>query len=421
MRMTTNQRTVQRPAVVPERGVHTSVAAIENIAGGLGTAFLALFTLLAAIAVALLCLAGAGVLLIGPVLALVRVTANRERSRLNRWGYEIINPYPTEPRTARELFNDPATLRDLMWLGVHATLGLFIGFIGILLPVVAARDISFPLWWHLLPPDQAGASLGFPATTWPAAIAVGMMGLGWFAIIVGLGQPMARLQALAGVRLLGPHPSVDLSGRIAELTATRAATLEAHTAELRRIERSLHDGVQNRLVGMVMLVGAARQFVQRDPANADDVLERVQTAAEQALQELRSVVRGILPPVLENEGLDGAMAGLAAGCAVPCHIEVHVTGRCASSVEATAYFVVAEALTNIARHSGATKAVVHVQEAGDRLRLRIEDDGRGGAEEQEGTGILGMRRRIEAHDGAFDITSPAGGPTRIEVELPRGT
>lgn len=418
--MTRNQRAAGPRPSFAERGMQSSIAAIEHIAGGLGTAFLAALTALTVVLTALLCLTGVGLLLTGATLAMVRATANRERSRLNRWGYEIINPYPADAQRTRAALADPATRRDLLWLSAHATLGLITGLVGVVLPVIAARDISFPLWWHLLPPNQAGASLGFPATTWPAAVAVGMMGLGWFAIIIGFGQPIARLQALPGSRLLGPHPSVDLSGRIAELTATRAATLEAHTAELRRIERSLHDGVQNHLMGVVMLVGGARQLVQRDPVTADEILDRVQTAAEHVIQELREVVRGILPPVLENEGLDGAMAGLAAGCAVPCRIEVDVAGRCAMSVEATAYFVVAEALTNIVRHSEASRAFVEVRRIGDRLRVRVEDDGRGGAAQARGTGILGMRRRIEAHDGAFRVDSPVGGPTCIEVDLPCG-
>jgi signal transduction histidine kinase len=204
------------------------------------------------------------------------------------------------------------------------------------------------------------------------------------------------------------------------LTATRAAALDAHATELRRIERSLHDGAQNRLVSVAVLLGAARRMVARDPAGADELLERAQSAAETALAELRTVARGILPPVLADRGLAGALSGLAADCAVPCRIDVDVPERCAASVEATAYFVVAEALTNIAKHSGAEHAVVTARGSGGRLVLSVEDDGRGGADADGGSGLTGIRRRIAAHDGDLTLTSPPGGPTVLTVDLPCG-
>jgi signal transduction histidine kinase len=202
--------------------------------------------------------------------------------------------------------------------------------------------------------------------------------------------------------------------------------------ELRRIERSLHDGAQNRLVAVNVLIGAARRALDRDRvaslgdrsaavATAAEVLGRAQDAAELALAELRTVVRGILPPVLDDRGLAGALAGLANGCGVPCTVEVDVPGRCAASVEATAYFVVAEALTNVTKHSAATTAAVTVRREGGRLLLTVTDDGRGGADEARGSGLGGIRRRVGAHDGRFTMTSPPGGPTTIQVELPCGS
>jgi signal transduction histidine kinase len=171
-------------------------------------------------------------------------------------------------------------------------------------------------------------------------------------------------------------------------------------------------------------------MVARDPAGADELLERAQSAAEQALAELRTVARGILPPVLADRGLAGALSGLAADCAVPCRIDVDVPERCAASVEATAYFVVAEALTNIAKHSGARHAVVTARGGRGRLRLSVEDDGKGGAgvtpravgpgEGIGGSGLAGIRRRIAAHDGDLTVTSPPGGPTVLTVDLPCG-
>ncbi|WP_206686045.1 sensor histidine kinase [Kribbella qitaiheensis] len=171
---------------------------------------------------------------------------------------------------------------------------------------------------------------------------------------------------------------------------------------------------------MSVFLGAARRALARDPATADAALAKAQGAAEQALAGLRMVARGILPPVLEDRGLAGALTNLVSSFGVPCDLEIDVTARCAASVEATAYFVVAEALTNVTKHSGATSAGVVLRQEGNKLSLRIQDDGRGGADADAGTGLTGIRRRVEAFDGRLTLTSPAGGPTIIEVELPCG-
>jgi signal transduction histidine kinase len=148
------------------------------------------------------------------------------------------------------------------------------------------------------------------------------------------------------------------------------------------------------------------------------MLERAQGAAERALAELRTIARGILPPDLTDRGLTEALTGLAADCGVHCHVDVDVSGRYAASVEATAYFATAEALTNIVKHSGARNAALIVRDLGGRLFLWVEDDGAGGADERAGSGIRGIRGRIEAHDGRLTLTSPPGGPTILHMELP---
>jgi signal transduction histidine kinase len=397
------------------------VDALERLAGGFGTALLALTALIWLAAVALACVAGIGFLLAPTVLRAVRVVGDRERARLSRWGPEIPGPGPT-PMRLRAAVADPASGRELGWLAIHATAGIVLGLIGLVLPLSAVRDGTFVLWWWLLPPDEATSSLGFwHVHGWLGAAAVSLLGVAWIALAVGLGPSLARLQAWPGRRLLAPVGDADASLRIAELTATRAAALDAHATELRRIERSLHDGAQNRLVAVTVLLGAARRALERDPATAAELMDRAQAAAEQALAELRTVARGILPPVLADRGLAGALDGLAAASGVTCRVDVDVPGRCAASVEATAYFVVAEALTNVARHSRARQAAVTVRRDRDRLLLRIDDDGRGGADERHGSGLTGIRRRVAAHDGGLTVTSPAGGPTRVEVELPCGS
>ncbi|MEV6802355.1 sensor domain-containing protein [Micromonospora rifamycinica] len=398
-----------------------SVDALEHLVGGLGTALLALAALLWALFVATACLVWVGLPAAPGALRAVRAVADRERARLSRWGTPIPAPGPV-PSALPVAVRDPFVRRELGWVALHSVTGLISGLLGLALPLYAVQDITFPLWYRLLPPEA-----GAPGIVWwhidglAEALLVGLLGVGWLAATVAFGPAAARLQARPGRWLLPPPPGIDLSLRVAELTATRAAALDAHAVELRRIERSLHDGTQNRLVAVNVLLGAARRAVRRDPDRADEILGRAQDAAEQALGELRTVVRGILPPVLDDRGLAGALAGLAGGCAVPCRLTVDVPVRCAASVEATAYFVVAEALTNVVRHSGAGRVDVTVRRERGRLLVAVEDDGHGDADETRGSGLTGIRRRVGAYDGRMTLTSPPGGPTRLEVELPCGS
>ncbi|MEV6519369.1 sensor domain-containing protein [Micromonospora chalcea] len=402
------------------RRFRVAVDALEHLVGGLGTAVLALGTLLGTLVVAAACVGGVGLLLVPGLLQAVRSVADRERARLSRSGTPIPAPGPV-PAGVRAALRDPVVRRELRWVAVHGTLGFGAGLLALVLPIYAVQDMTFPLWYRLVPPEAGAPGIGW----WHIdglgdALAVAVLGVGWLVLAVTTGPALARIQARPGRRLLPPPPGFDLSLRVAELTATRAAALDAHAVELRRIERSLHDGTQNRLVAVNVLLGAARRALRRDPARVDEILERAQNAAEQALGELRTVVRGILPPVLGDRGLAGALTGLAAECAVPCRLSVDVDVRCAASVEATAYFVVAEALTNVVRHSGANGVEVVVRRERDRLLVTITDDGRGDADETRGSGLTGIRRRVEAYDGRMTLTSPPGGPTRMHVELPCG-
>ncbi|WP_336029030.1 sensor histidine kinase [Geodermatophilus sp. FMUSA9-8] len=410
------------------RAAGSGLAAVRRLVGGLGTALLAVLVVVVVVVTSVLCLLGVGLLGVPAALRAVRAVADLERARLGREGPEIVLPGPAR-NGLRAAVAEATTRRELGWLGWQATGGLLLGLVGALLPVLATRDLLFPLYWWLLPDGPTSTSLGWgTADGWSDVIAPVLLGVGWVAVMVGLSPGMARVQAAPGRRLLPPGPEVDLSLRVAQLTATRAAALDAHAAELRRIERSLHDGTQNRLVAATVLLGAARRAVDRDDsATARELLERAHSANEQALEELRAVARSILPPVLANRGLAGALTGLAATCPVPCSLDLDPLldhGRCVASVEATAYFVVAEALTNTAKHARAGRVEVTVRRLGERLSVRIVDDGRGGADgvdDAAGSGLAGVRRRVEAHDGTLTVTSPLGGPTVVEVELPCGS
>jgi signal transduction histidine kinase len=400
--------------------LRTTVDGIEHLVGGLGTAVLALAALLWTAVTAVACLVGVGVFLLPTVPRVVRAVADRERGRLSRWDGGIVGPEPV-PAGFRAAIGNPAVRREIGWVVCHATAGFIVSLLGVSLPLYAVTDGTFPLWWYLLPPTDASDTLHLvPVDGLGDALLVSLMGFGWLIVVVALLPALARLQAWPGRRLLSPDRGTDLALRVAHLTATRAAALDAHTTELRRIERSLHDGTQNRMVAVTVLLGAARRALARDPATAAATLDRAQDAAEQALTELRGVVRTILPPVLTDRSLPDALVALATACPVPCHVDADMPDRCAASVEATVYFVVAEALTNITRHSGARHAAVTLRRQNDQLCVEITDDGKGGADVVGGSGLAGIRRRVEAHDGTFALASPSGGPTTLTVSVPCG-
>ena len=400
--------------------IRAALDALEHLVGGLGTAVLALIALVWLLISGLLCVVGVGLFLLPSALRVTRVVADRERARLSRWGPEIPRP-DRLPGRLRAALRQSAVRREMVWLVVHAVVGLFLGLVALTLPIDVLHDAYFPIWWKLVPVEaDSPAQNYFTVYDWPGAFLVCLLGVAALVVTVAVMPAMAWSQARLGRLLLVPDKDTDLALRIAELTATRAAALEAHATELRRIERSLHDGTQNRLVAVTVLIGAAKRALARDPDDARDILARAQDAAEAALAELRGVVRSILPPVLDERSLPDALTGLAADCPVACEIDAEESERYAASVEATVYFVVAEALTNIAKHSGASHVTVRLRHRDDRLRVDITDNGHGGADPHRGSGLTGIRRRVEAHDGTFALSSPVNGPTVLTVSVPCG-
>ncbi|MFC9620654.1 sensor domain-containing protein [Streptomyces sp. NPDC056930] len=311
----------------------------------------------------------------------------------------------------RRVLTDPTVWRDALWLPIQALMGNLLGYLTMVLwPVGLLVDGAALPVVHLLD-RRAADEYGTPP---PAR--QGWM-LRWHSVLADLSASWTR-------SLLTSSPSTALADRIAQLTESRAGAVEAHGAELRRIERDLHDGAQARIVALSMRIGLAKQLLDRDPAAARIRLDEAQDGAEAALAELRHVVRGIHPPVLTDRGLAGAVRALAADVSVPVTAEldgVEDGRRLPAAIEAAAYFVTAEALTNISKHSGATAATVRIDRTPGTLRVAIGDDGHGGADERAGSGLVGIRRRIAALDGTTRINSPTGGPTHIEVELPCGS
>jgi signal transduction histidine kinase len=229
-------------------------------------------------------------------------------------------------------------------------------------------------------------------------------------------RALAATQVWVDRKLIGPSRR-SLAARVGELERSRSRMVVAADADRRRIERDLHDGAQARLVSLAMELGRARAHFDDDPERAKALVSQAHEDAKTALAELRSLVRGVHPPVLSDRGLDAALSGLAAICPVPVSVQVEVTKRPSATVEAVAYFVVAEALTNVAKHSGAGSATVSVRSDGDMLRVAVRDNGRGGAV-LTGAGLAGLADRVQAVDGRLSVASPAGGPTLVEVEIP---
>ena len=253
---------------------------------------------------------------------------------------------------------------------------------------------------------------GPPLDTW---VTVGGLVLLVAAPFVTAG--VATLDVRVTRALLGPSRAAELEHRVERLTKTRAGAVDAADAERRRLERNLHDGTQQRLVSLAMNLGMARAQTET-VEEAHQAIADAHAETKAALAELRNLVRGLHPPVLEDRGLDAALSGVAARMPIPVKLTVNVPRRPSPTIEAVAYFVVSEGLTNITKHSQASQAEVFVEQAGDRLHIIVTDDGVGGADPDRGTGLTGLARRAESVDGTLDITSPLGGPTLLSVDLP---
>ncbi|MDT0570770.1 sensor domain-containing protein [Streptomyces sp. DSM 3412] len=217
------------------------------------------------------------------------------------------------------------------------------------------------------------------------------------------------------VTLLGPS---RLGARVVELESDRGVVVDTAAADLRRIERDLHDGAQARLVALAMDLGLAKEKLAEDPRAAAVMVDSAHGEVKTALRELRDLARGIHPAVLTDRGLDAALSAVASRCAVPVVVEVDLPARPVPAIEGIAYFTVSELLQNVSKHAGASRATVDVWRVENRLMLQVMDDGVGGAATGGGSGLAGLAERIGAVDGILVVDSPTGGPTRVTAELP---
>jgi signal transduction histidine kinase len=267
------------------------------------------------------------------------------------------------------------------------------------------------------------AAIGYLAAGHTAAVSGAAAVLGACGLLLAapwLARLVARADEVAARALLGPSRNDELALRVESLARSRADILAATDAERRRIERDLHDGTQQRLVSLAMNLGMARNRLTDAPPAAQQAIAEAHDEAMLALAELRDFIRGLHPAVLNDRGLAAALSGLAARAPLPVRLSVDVPQPASPSIEAVAYFIVSEALANVAKHARASQAEVSVVRSGDLLRIEVTDDGRGGAvpAHADGTGLKGLAQRAAAVDGRLTIDSPPGGPTAIAVELP---
>jgi signal transduction histidine kinase len=337
--------------------------------------------------------------------ALARQGAIMERGRARvLLGVDLIEPYRPLPRgrlfaRLRAAAADPATWRDLLAI-VLLLPAAAIAAAGLALPAVV---LAAPAWlWETGPAVTV-------LTVVIALLVLPFMPFVWTGLAASHGA-LARA-------LLGPtRAALDL--RVAQLSVSRARAVDAAEAERRRIERDLHDGAQQRLVALAMQLGMAKERFADDPEAARTLVVDAHEEAKRALVELRDLARGIHPAVLTDRGLDAALSALAGRSPIPVDVDVRLDGRLPPPLEATAYFVVAEALTNVARHSGARHATVRVVQEGDQIVAEIRDDGVGGARTGPGSGLGGLADRVAAVEGRLLVDSPPGGPTSVRAELP---
>lgn len=263
--------------------------------------------------------------------------------------------------------------------------------------------------------DSAGSTLTGIGQVW------GATALGLLAIYLAprLARQLAALDLAIARPMLGATRGEQLSPRVTALEQTRAGVIDAADAERRRIERDLHDGAQQRLTSLALNLGMARSALSPDAQpETRRALEEAHDEAKQALAELRGFVRGLHPAVLDERGLDAALSGIVARSPIPTSLHVVLAERPPRTVEAIAYFVVSEALTNIAKHSGATRASVRVMGDAQQLAIEVADNGQGGAATGAGSGLTGLAHRVAAVDGTLVVSSPTGGPTVLRVEMP---
>ncbi|MDT0344629.1 sensor histidine kinase [Streptomyces litchfieldiae] len=379
-------------------------------------------------------LLGLGLFTTPVIVDAIRAHANQRRMFARDWygisihaGYRPLHGGP-RPGLAGQvertvhMLKDPATWRDAGWLLVDAVAG----FILALLPWTL---LGYALYGLVLvagvwrPIVDAGGTFWFafvPISSWFTAVLAALTGIGLGVVGLFYNPLLIRGHFYLTRALIGASEKRLLAQRVARLTETRHDALDNSAAELRRIERDLHDGAQARLVAMGMSLGTIEALIEKDPEQAKRLLAQARENSAEALSELRDLVRGIHPPVLAERGLGDAARALALRTQLPVEVDVELPGRLEEPVESAAYFAISEVLTNAAKHAEAERAWldIYYSRKDQTLRIAITDNGRGGASPEGGSGLRGLERRLGAFDGVLALSSPVGGPTLVTIEIP---
>ncbi|MFE3518817.1 sensor histidine kinase [Streptomyces sp. NPDC059166] len=342
---------------------------------------------------------------------------------------EISDPAPARGRTGGLMSWVGAVLRSgvswrhLLYAMLHMPWATFSFTVAVTFWAYGWAAFTYPLWQWVFPAYAGidGIQLYGDAThqvyidSAPEIALTSALGFALVLLTPWIVRGLVSVDRLMVLGLLGPS---RLATRVSELESDRGVVVDTAAADLRRIERDLHDGAQARLVALAMDLGLAKEKLTADPEAAARMVDEAHGEVKIALQELRDLARGIHPAVLTDRGLDAALSAIASRCTVPVGVEVDLATRPAQAIEGIAYFTVSELLQNVSKHARATRASVDVWRAADRLMLQVTDDGQGGAGVTAGGGLAGLAERLDAVDGVLVVDSPAGGPTTVTAELP---
>jgi signal transduction histidine kinase len=371
-------------------------------------------------ALAITVVGGAAVL--AGTLAVTSMLARFERRRAAELlGASIVAPaYRKGPHRfgwIGNMITDRARWKELAYSFLQPIVGTTLFSLMIAAWAGALALIALPLYIQALPGDTAHLLITDikSGRRIAAATAVGLVLLVAAPFLTLL---FGRVEAALVRSLLGTNRTAELEAEVVEVSARRSAAVDAAEAERRRIERDLHDGAQQRLVALGMTLGLAREKMDSDPDQARALMDEAHADAKAAMVELRSIARGIHPAVLDDRGLDAALSAIAAKAPVPVSINVNLPKRMGVTLEGAAYYVVAESLTNMAKHANATHASIDIGVHDGKLLVAVSDNGRGGAEVRPDGGLAGLRDRVAALGGTLAVSSPVGGPTTVKVDMP---
>lgn len=403
---------------------------VTEIRARLFTPVRALATMLVSIAgvvAAVLVLVSSALVLIGigryavpPAVSLLRKVADAARGLVRMAGIDVKRPYGPETG-AIALLKSRSTWRDVFWAFVDPVIGTWATALAIAMPLFGVYGaVVQPFVWRAN--ERAGGINSFGpihVTSTATALAAIPVGLAMIAAGLYIGPPLLALRASWSADLLGPSRTAALEERVETLVETRADSAGAQAAELRRIERDLHDGAQARLVALGMSLSNAERLFDEDPEAARNLVIAAREASSKALDELRDLVRGVQPPVLADRGLADAIRALALDSLVEVEVTSDLPGRPSLPVESAVYFAANELLANAAKHARtATSVTIALRYENGVLQCDVCDDGPGGADPMNGTGLRGIESRLAIFDGTVEVDSPAGGPTHVKLEVP---